>query len=958
MPRLGGRRNAAYIEGLTRHRAIATTIGMAAVLTLASRFTSAFIAAAETAVASASTAAPVTALVSSAIALAPPPGFIVEPIGGEWDGVVGAAFIEDGRAIAWERTGTLWMIDADGTRAASPMLDISDEVGVFVDLGMLGVAVDPSFLVNGRIYQLYVVDRHHLLFAGTPQYDPQTSVVNEATIGRITRYTATASSNFTEIDATSRTILVGESMSTGIPVIDQSHSVGSLVFGEDGTLLVSVGDNASFWELDEGGPTTLGHVQQALADGILSAKEDVGAYRAQLIDSLCGKILRLDPATGDGVPSNPFFDARAARSRVWCLGLRNPFRMEIVPETGEHDPALAKPGTLVVGDVGWSDREELNIADGPGLNFGWPLFEGLGWTAYYATSTTHVANADAPNPLFGESVAPCSSADFAFRDLLIDDTLDANPLFVNPCALLQAESAVFSGAIVTSMHADFTGTGYVQFQNASDDFIEWTVPAAETGAFTLHFRYANGSVDDRPLRITIDGDEVSSAFSCPTTGSWDHAAWVTLNATLTVGDHLVRATAIGHGGANIDALSITVAGQTPTAVPSSISRFVHRRPVIDWLHSEPVARVPGFDDGRAVANLVGSPESGASGEPFQGSCAIGGAEVGPGPWPLPWHGVKLFGDYSAQFIRGVRITDEGNVKEVMVFDPLAGPVVFLHFNQQDDSLWVVRWGNQLVRIRYAPNTNAAPVISLKALPQYGAAPLLIKFDASLSFDPEGTPLTFTWTFPDGSRPVTSARVEHTFTSIGPARHDVLLTVRDGDGVESSQIIPVWTNNTPPFVQITSVQDGDLYSMERETTLPLTATIIDHEQRDLTCEWRTILHHNTHTHAGPADTSCSTTTLISPLGCGEVTYFYEVTLTVTDPLGLAAHEALSLYPDCYGKLVCIADMNDDGVVDGVEIAIVLSQWGLAGAGLLADIDGDGVVNGMDFAIVLGSWGPCP
>jgi hypothetical protein len=86
---------------------------------------------------------------------------------------------------------------------------------------------------------------------------------------------------------------------------------------------------------------------QALADGIIRPKEDIGAFRSQLVDSLSGKVLRIDPATGNGLPRNPYddiADPRSARSRVWALGLRNPFRMSLRPDTGSHFPSDGNPG--------------------------------------------------------------------------------------------------------------------------------------------------------------------------------------------------------------------------------------------------------------------------------------------------------------------------------------------------------------------------------------------------------------------------------------------------------------------------------------------------------------------------------------------------------------------------------------------------------------------------------------
>ena len=82
------------------------------------------------------------------------------------------AFAADGRMFVWERRGRIWFVDAAGQKSSQPVLDISDEVGAWQDFGLLGVALHPNFLVNGFVFLFYVVDRHHLLFAGTPSYDP------------------------------------------------------------------------------------------------------------------------------------------------------------------------------------------------------------------------------------------------------------------------------------------------------------------------------------------------------------------------------------------------------------------------------------------------------------------------------------------------------------------------------------------------------------------------------------------------------------------------------------------------------------------------------------------------------------------------------------------------------------------------------------------------------------------
>jgi hypothetical protein len=48
----------------------------------------------------------------------------------------------------------------------------------------------------------------------------------------------------------------------------------------------------------------------------------------------------------------------------------------------------------------------------------------------------------------------------------------------------------------------------------------------------------------------------------------------------------------------------------------------------------------------------------------------------------------------------------------------------------------------------------------------------------------------------------------------------------------------------------------------------------------------------------------------------------------------------------------ADLDHNGVVDAMDLATVLNNWGNAGAG---DVNGDGVVDALDLAAVLNAWG---
>jgi len=121
-----------------------------------------------------------------------------------------------------------------------------------------------------------------------------------------------------------------------------THFGGALAFGPDGMLYVSTGDGSGY------------------------DYADPRALNAQSVDSLDGKILRVDPITGLGLPDNPFADGDMGsnRSKIWALGFRNPYTMVFTPD-----------GRLFASETGWNSWEEINIVV-KGANYGWPYYEG------------------------------------------------------------------------------------------------------------------------------------------------------------------------------------------------------------------------------------------------------------------------------------------------------------------------------------------------------------------------------------------------------------------------------------------------------------------------------------------------------------------------------------------------------------------------------------------------------
>ena len=57
----------------------------------------------------------------------------------------------------------------------------------------------------------------------------------------------------------------------------------------------------------------------------------------------------------------------------------------------------------------------------------------------------------------------------------------------------------------------------------------------------------------------------------------------------------------------------------------------------------------------------------------------------------------------------------------------------------------------------------------------------------------------------------------------------------------------------------------------------------------------------------------------------------------------------------GTDLCPADFDDDGIVGGADLTLLLAEWGSPSP--IADLDGDGLVGGADLTILLALWGNC-
>jgi glucose/arabinose dehydrogenase len=320
-----------------------------------------------------------------------PAGFAADVIAGELLSPTALDFAPNGDMYIAFRDGKLGRLPHDaamshGNGSVEEILDIEDLVNSGPnDHGITAIVLDPAFETNGYLYLYYTVqkadtfedrtvsrvERFHVGEDGTvDRNDP----ANKVLVG------AAAPAPDTGDPATNNTCPPGPT-SDCLPSDHYTHSSGGLAFGSDGKLWISTPDGATPEGLDEGGSDHL-------------------SMRAVNPDSLAGKVLRVDPATGEGVPGNPEYASQAnkksPRARTWAMGFRNPFRLAQRPTS---------PNSWYLGDVGWGAWEEVDRLPGaasPGVvpNYGWPCYEGPDESIYKTLFPAECSFANPVAPLY------------------------------------------------------------------------------------------------------------------------------------------------------------------------------------------------------------------------------------------------------------------------------------------------------------------------------------------------------------------------------------------------------------------------------------------------------------------------------------------------------------------------------------------------------------------------------
>ncbi|MFD0795938.1 Ig-like domain-containing protein [Maribacter chungangensis] len=305
---------------------------------------------------------------------------------------------ESGRIIIGQRDGKIYWIDKG---AAVPqknlLLDLSDRVGVVWDGGFLGLAIHPNF-GNGSnsIYVYYTTkdrngnnfpNRYTRQSCDSEEYWGNFLVLSKYTVNPRT-FAASASS---------------EKILLKLRMYGTTHRGGGLLFGDDGFLYLTTGDQTAFKKSQD--------IANNLDGGVLRFDVDMLSWRGNshppvrtmpedhgFSDEISGRNYWIPNDNPFQSPNGELFE------EYYSMGHRNPHRMTKDRETGD----------LYIGEIGGGRHEEVNVVKRGG-NFGWPLYEGLYRSTFCVPSLYNNMPHEEPLVAFPRSQANAIIGGYVYR---------------------------------------------------------------------------------------------------------------------------------------------------------------------------------------------------------------------------------------------------------------------------------------------------------------------------------------------------------------------------------------------------------------------------------------------------------------------------------------------------------------------------------------------------------------
>jgi glucose/arabinose dehydrogenase len=261
-------------------------------------------------------------------------------------------------------------------------------------------------------------------------------------------------------------------------------------------------------------------------------------------------------------------------------------------------------------------------------------------------------------------------------------------------------------------------------------------------------------------------------------------------------------------------------------------------------------------------------------------------------FPEEYQGDFFFGDYARGFIRNADLDANGDVTAVHEFDEQAGSVVDLKVAPDGSLYYITYFPGALYRVTYNSSSHL-PVANASADVTKGVEPLTVHFSSAGSRDPDGDPLSYHWTFGDGTES-TDANPTKTYPEKGVYTARLTVSAAGEQSVAQPIVIQV---GVPPDLTVSTPTEGQLYRAGDTVmwnAFAHDAAGFDIDDGDIKTVVR--LHHGTHFHPflGPVSGRAGSFT-IPTTGEASADTSYEVTVTATDGNGLSTSKTVNIFP---------------------------------------------------------------